>query len=217
MTNQPSGDPGVPRFAGTVAQLWSTTVLRVALGLVMVTAGALKISDPDAAVRAVQAYQILPSGIDQVVGYVLPLLEIVLGLLLILGLGTRLAAIGAGVFMVVFIVAVTSAWVRGLSIDCGCFGGGGAVSPEGKAWRYGSEILRDLLFAGMASFVAVFPRSRLAIDGTGEVGTGDLGLLDELDEDDDDELEDIYAADEPIDSAPTTQHETSRNTEETDR
>ncbi len=176
-----------PRFAGTPAQLWATTVVRVALGLVMVVAGALKISNPDEAVRAVQAYQILPSGIDQVVGYALPLVEIVIGLLLIIGLGTRIAAVLAGIFMVVFIVAVSSAWIRGLSIDCGCFGGGGAVSPEGKAWRYASEILRDLLFAGMASFIAVFPASRFAIDGSGRVGTGDLGLLDELDDDDPEE------------------------------
>ncbi len=151
-------------FAGRPAQFWLTTVARVALGAVMVTAGALKIGDPDQAVRAVQAYQILPQGMTHVVGYGLPLLEIVLGLLLILGLGTRVVAVLAGLFMVMFIGAVSSAGAKGLSIDCGCFGGGGAVGVAGKAWRYLSEILRDLLFLGLASWIAVFPSSRFALD-----------------------------------------------------
>ena len=151
-------------FAGRPAQFWLTTVARVALGAVMVTAGALKISDPGQAVRAVQAYQILPQGMTHVVGYGLPLIEIVLGLLLILGLGTRGVGVLAGLFMIVFIAAVSSAWARGLSIDCGCFGGGGAAGSAGKAWRYLSEILRDLLFLGFASWIAVFPSSRFALD-----------------------------------------------------
>ncbi len=151
-------------FTGGSAQLWLTTLARVALGLVMVIAGGLKISDPDQAVRAVQAYQILPQSMTHAVGYGLPLLEITLGVLLLLGLGSRIAALAAGLFMLVFITAVSSAWVRGLSIDCGCFGGGGAIDPAGKTWRYLSEILRDLLFLGLASWIAVFKTSRFALD-----------------------------------------------------
>jgi uncharacterized membrane protein YphA (DoxX/SURF4 family) len=151
-------------FAGRPAQLWLTTLARVALGLVMVVAGGLKITDPDQAVRAVQAYQILPQGLTHAVGYGQPILEIVLGVLLILGLGTRFAAVLAGLLMIVFIAAVSSAWARGLSIDCGCFGGGGAIGSAGKTWRYVSEILRDLLFLGLASWIAVFKNSRFAAD-----------------------------------------------------
>ncbi len=171
------------RFDGSNRQLWLTTVARVALGLVMVYAGVSKISDPDQAVRAVQAYELLPRGLDQFVGYGLPLLEVALGVLLILGLGTRIVAILAGLFMLVFIAGVGSAWARGLSIDCGCFGGGGAVGSAGKTWRYLSEILRDLLFLGLASWTAVWPASRLALDRRGIAGADDYGLLDELLED----------------------------------
>jgi uncharacterized membrane protein YphA (DoxX/SURF4 family) len=166
-------------FAGRPVQLWLTTLARVALGAVMVTAGALKVTDPDQAVRAVQAYRILPQGVTHVVGYGLPLLEIVLGLLLILGLGTRVAAVLAGLFMIVFITAVSSAWARGLSIDCGCFGGGGAVGSAGKTWRYLSEILRDLLFLGLASWIAVFKASRLSVDRP-IVSTDDFADLEDL-------------------------------------
>jgi uncharacterized membrane protein YphA (DoxX/SURF4 family) len=180
-------------FAGRPAQLWLSTLARVALGLVMVIAGGLKISDPDQAVRAVQAYQILPQSMTHAVGYGLPLLEITLGLLLLLGLGTRIAALLAGLFMIVFIAAVSSAWARGLSIDCGCFGGGGAIDPAGKTWRYLSEILRDLLFLGLASWIAVFKASRFALDPAPlpSVGTDDPDDSD--DSDDSDNFEDSRA------------------------
>jgi uncharacterized membrane protein YphA (DoxX/SURF4 family) len=150
---------------GSAAQLWLTTLARVVLGAVLVVAGWLKISNPDEAVRAVQAYQILPGSWTHAVGYGLPLLEIVLGLLLVLGLGTRWAAVGAGVLMVVFIAGIVSVWSRGLSIDCGCFGGGGAVDPAGRVSRYAAEIVRDLVFLGLATWVALRPLSRWSVDG----------------------------------------------------
>jgi uncharacterized membrane protein YphA (DoxX/SURF4 family) len=151
--------------AGSDAQRWVTTVARVVLGGVLVVAGWIKISSPDDAVRAVQAYQILPGGWTHAVGYGLPLLEIALGLMLILGLGTRWAAVGTGVLMVVFIAGIVSVWVRGLSIDCGCFGGGGPVDPAGRVTRYVTEIVRDLVFLGLATWIALRPLSRFSLDG----------------------------------------------------
>ncbi len=122
-----------------------------------------KVSDPNAAISAVTAYQLLPSDLATLVGYGLPFFEIMLGVLLIVGLATRATAITSGVLMVVFIAAVASAWARGLSIDCGCFGGGGETSDP----QYLPEILRDLLFLGLASWLAVFPASRFALDRSG--------------------------------------------------
>ena len=103
--------------------------------------GALKVGDPDASVRAVQAYRLLPTDVAEVVGYVLPAVEIGLGLLLLLGLMTRVAAAAALILLVAFVIGVSSAWARGLSIDCGCFGGGGEVAPG--ATRYVEELIRD--------------------------------------------------------------------------
>jgi uncharacterized membrane protein YphA (DoxX/SURF4 family) len=144
---------------------WAATVARVGLGVVLVVAGWIKISSPDDAVRAVQAYQILPPGLTHAFGYGLPLAEILLGVLLVLGLGIRWAALGAGLLMAVFIGGVISVWVRGLSIDCGCFGGGGTTTPAGRNLRYSTEIARDVLFVGLASFSAVLAPGRLSLDG----------------------------------------------------
>ncbi|HEY9339529.1 MAG TPA: MauE/DoxX family redox-associated membrane protein, partial [Kribbella sp.] len=92
---------------------WVSLVARLVLGGVMLVAGALKVTDPEVAAQAVRAYELLPSGFDSIVGLVLPFVEIAIGLLLIVGYGVRPAAAVAGVFMLVFIAAVSSAWARG--------------------------------------------------------------------------------------------------------
>ena len=61
-----------------------------------------------------------------------------------------------------FIAGVLSAAVRGLSIDCGCFGGGGAVAPEQTA--YVAEIARDAGFLVLAGWLVWRPASRWSLD-----------------------------------------------------
>jgi len=186
-----------PPFTGSQLQKWLSTVARVALGLVLLAASLLKMVDPHQAAAAVQAYQILPTRMAEYVGYGLPLIEFFLAVALILGFGTRLVAWVTALLMVVFIVGVASAWARGLSIDCGCFGGGGAVAPGHT--RYIQEIVRDLGFIGLAVWLIRFPLSRFALDPSGRAGTGDQGLVDEFD---DDEFDEADPADE-LDEEPT--------------
>ena len=89
---------------------------------------------------------------------------ILLAILLLVGLFTRWAALVSGLLMAAFIAGIASVWIRGYSIDCGCFGGGGDITADGRTWRYSSEILRDLLFAGMAAWLVVRPRSLWSLD-----------------------------------------------------
>ena len=141
---------------------WISTVARVVLGGVLIVAGVLKAADPQASVSAVRAYELLPAGLATIVGWGLPFAEIALGALLLAGLGTRAVAVAAAVLLVVFIAAVVSAAMRGLSIDCGCFGGGGPVPPEKTA--YGAEIARDMGLLLLAGWLMARPDSRLSLD-----------------------------------------------------
>ena len=52
----------------------------------LLVAGALKVVDPQASVAAVRAYELLPTGLETLVGWGLPFLEVGLGLLLVAGL-----------------------------------------------------------------------------------------------------------------------------------
>jgi uncharacterized membrane protein YphA (DoxX/SURF4 family) len=132
------------------------------LGGVFVAAGALKVIDPQSSVAAVRAYQLLPTFLETIVGWGLPFAEIALGLLLLAGIGTRALAAATGILLLVFIFGVVSAAVRGLSIDCGCFGGGGEVPPGQTA--YGTELVRDVGLLLLALWLVWQPRSRLSLD-----------------------------------------------------
>ncbi|WP_106818499.1 MauE/DoxX family redox-associated membrane protein [Janibacter massiliensis] len=135
---------------------------RLVLGGVLIVAGALKVGNPLGSARAVQAYRLLPFEVAEVVGYALPYVEIVLGVLLVLGLFTRASALLGALLMIAFIIGIGSAWARGLSIDCGCFGGGGAVA-EGET-KYGSEIARDVVFALCGLWLVWRPRALLSLE-----------------------------------------------------
>lgn len=139
---------------------WVSTVARVALAAVFAIASLAKIGNTEAMVRAVRAYQILPEGAVRPVAYAVPYLELALAILLLLGIGTRLVAAVVFVLLLVFIGAVSSAGLRGLKIDCGCFGGGGAVTQT----HYLREIARDVGLLVVAGWLLVFPVSRLSLD-----------------------------------------------------
>jgi uncharacterized membrane protein YphA (DoxX/SURF4 family) len=140
---------------------WVATAARLLLGAVLLVAGALKLPDPAAAVRAVRAYRLLPEALVGPVAFGLPVLEIAVGLALLAGVFVRTAAIAAAVLMVVFLAAVGSAWARGLQIDCGCFGGGGQVAAGRTA--YPGEVARDVGLLVVALALARWPASRLAL------------------------------------------------------
>ena len=73
-------------------------------------------SEPEASTTAVRAYQLLPLDVADAVGRVLPALEIAVGLLLVLGLLSRWAAVVSALLLAAFVVGIVSVWVRGIPI-----------------------------------------------------------------------------------------------------
>jgi uncharacterized membrane protein YphA (DoxX/SURF4 family) len=138
------------------------TLARFGLAAVWLVSGLLKAVDPDQTYVAVRAYDVLPDAGVEVVAALLPWVELALGVLLLVGVGTRLVAALSAVLLVVFVAGVIQAWARGLSIDCGCFGGGGAVEPGETT--YAQELMRDAGFLVMAGWLVVRPRTLLALD-----------------------------------------------------
>jgi protein-disulfide isomerase len=146
-----------------VARGWLGVLARLLLAGTFFWAGASKIGDPAASVRAVRAYRLLPEWLAKGVGYGLPFVEVALAVLLLVGLATRLSAIVGAALLLVFIAGLVSAWARGLRIDCGCFGGGGALSA-GVTTHYPVEVLRDVGLLVAAAFLVLRSRTPVSAD-----------------------------------------------------
>lgn len=143
-------------------QQWLGLLARLVVGGVWVVAGAIKLPDPAASVRAVRAYDLLPESIVPTVGHVLPIVEVLVGVCLIAGLLVRGMAIVSALLFVAFIIGISAAWARGLQIDCGCFGGGGFEG--GASDEYPWEIARDAVLLLVSLYLVWRPRSRFAVD-----------------------------------------------------
>lgn len=99
--------------------------LRVILGSLFIWAGTMKMLDVDSFVETVGYFKIAPFDVDpwdMWLGYMLPVFEILVGAALILGILLKGAMVSILLLTVGFLVAVISAHIRGLNIECGCFG-----------------------------------------------------------------------------------------------
>ncbi|KFZ77213.1 DoxX family protein [Amycolatopsis sp. MJM2582] len=139
------------------------TLARLGLAAVWLVSGALKISAPGQTYIAVQAFDVLPDGLVRPVAIGMPLVELALGLFLLAGFVTRWVSVLSVLLLAVLIAAIAQSWARGLSIDCGCFGGGGQIAADQT--RYPQEIARDLGFALLGVWLIVRPRTWLSVDG----------------------------------------------------
>lgn len=153
------------------SQPWLSTLARVFLAGVFIWAGWPKLLDTEGTVRSVRAFQLMPESFVRPFAYGLPLLELALALVLLLGLATRVAALATAALMVIFLFGIVMAWARGLSINCGCFGNTGAKVPD-PVPGYIKDTLRDTGFLAVALLLAYRPRSRLSVDGA--LGLADL-------------------------------------------
>ncbi|QNN53440.1 MauE/DoxX family redox-associated membrane protein [Nocardioides mesophilus] len=142
---------------------WIGVGARLVVGGVWLVAGLLKIPDPAENVRAVRAYRLLPETVVPLVGHALPVLEILVGVCLLLGLLVRANAVLSAVLLLGFIVGISAAWARGMSIECGCFGGGGGPAENAQA-KYPWELARDFGLFILSAWLVYRPRSPLALD-----------------------------------------------------
>ena len=119
--------------------------LRLGLGGLFACVGALKLRDPSGFATDIANYRFLPSFAPWLAA-TLPMIELVLGLALLVAPAAwrRGAALAMAGLLAVFTLAIAQAVARGVSIDCGCFGG---ASGPVSVWT----ILRDVALLGAAA------------------------------------------------------------------
>jgi putative oxidoreductase len=108
-------------LAERLSSPWLTVRVQIALGVFFVAAALPKIVDPPGFAHMVYNYRLVPGAIVNLMGLVMPWLELLAGLALILGIWTRTSAAMIGALLLVFILAISANLARGNAIDCGCF------------------------------------------------------------------------------------------------
>jgi len=148
-------------------QRWVGLVARLILGVTLIVAGLLKVTAVDSSIAAVRTYRIVSWDFAKVVGTAMPVVEIIVGLAILVGLLTRWSALLGALAMVAFIAGIASVWARGISLDCGCFGGGGLRQDPWSTVVHGyiKDIVRDtgLFLCGL--WLVIHPRTALSLDG----------------------------------------------------
>ena len=117
-------------------------VLRLALAGLFLFYGGGKVWDPQGFADAITAYELAPWWTINPTAILLPWLELVAAVILVFGPWRAEAATLIAGMMVMFIVGVSSALIRGLNINCGCSVSGGTP----VSWNYVG--FQTLLLAG---------------------------------------------------------------------
>lgn len=145
-----------PGFALTLTLL----LARVVVAAVMVLAGIVKISDPQQFAFSVKAFKILPDHLAVLATFVFPWLEVLCGVLMLLGLWTRAAALVAALQLAAFIGAILSVLARDMSVTCGCFGKYDLVCSGPLGW---CNVAQNAVLLALALLVVARGAGRLAV------------------------------------------------------
>lgn len=125
-------------------------LIRWGFGWLFIYGGIMKLLDPGAFARLIDAYGLVPGFLLLPLSLTLPSLEIIAGAGLLFDIRGSLS-LTAGL-MVLFIAVLCYGIWMGLDIDCGCFGPG---DPEGEAFHgLRAALCRDLfLFSGFVFLI----------------------------------------------------------------
>ncbi len=136
------------------AKLYLEYLTRIGVGALFIAASIFKIKDPELFSMLVAQYQFLPSFAVNLFSLLLPVLELIGGILLIVGPKTRWNAKIILFMLTLFIIALSQALIRDLGITCGCFDIEGAQDKKG-AWV---ALIRDLLLVPPMLFLSLRTR-----------------------------------------------------------
>jgi putative oxidoreductase len=134
---------------------------RFYLGWVFIIACLHKIAQPGSFAMDIATYDILPLGLINIMALSLPWIELAVGIMIVLGLRTRAAALVIAGMMVMFTVAILMALAKGLDMSCGCFASQAAQDDDPISYL---TVLRDSAWLLLALYVVFFDRNPLGLD-----------------------------------------------------
>ena len=127
-------------FQRIINNRYTILVFRLVLGGIFIYASLDKIAHPEQFAKIVYNYKILPHSLINIFAIILPWVELICGVFLLVGIFMESSSAILSLLLVVFIIALSVNFLRGLDINCGCF----STNPKGK--EEGAVLLiRDLV------------------------------------------------------------------------
>jgi len=124
---------------------WLGVLTRLVVGGIFIYASLDKILHPDQFARIVFNYHLVPASLINLFAIALPWVEFGAGVFLVLGIWPRASGFILTALVVVFLVALSINWLRGVNLECGCF----TVSSKAKG-AIGELVVRDLVLLLLA-------------------------------------------------------------------
>ncbi len=156
------------KIAMTIFGLWILSgigkdqinfALRLAVGITFVYAAVDKIIHPDQFARIIYNYHQVPGQLINIFALFLPWVELITGILVIVGYWEKAAVVMIGGMLVMFIIALSMALVKGVNIECGCF----STTSKAKG-PIKDLIFRDILLLLSCGVILWAKKSWLAIE-----------------------------------------------------
>lgn len=138
-------------------------IFRIIIGIIFLSAGLAKISDPIRFIFTLREFRLFPEVIVPFTAVYLPWLEFILGLFMILGILYRASSLILACLNIIFGFAILSVIIRGMEIDCGCFGLLADILkiPDLADTK---ALIRNLLFIGICLYIFWIKKTVISLE-----------------------------------------------------
>jgi putative oxidoreductase len=131
---------------------WLVFLASLAFGALFLWSGIAKIKDPISFAEAIRNYRIVGDPIAPALAHFLPWLEVFAGFAVMWERMRQGASALLTGMLIVFTIGIVSAWIRGLDITCGCFGGEETIN-------YPVKVTQNLLLIAAGIWIGGFWRN----------------------------------------------------------
>lgn len=149
---------GETSTSGRVLDVFSA-LARFGLAAVWIFAGATKLGNHMTVTQSIEAYEIFTPHWSSLLASIIGPAELAGGLILLLGIKIRPAGWVSFGVLVLFVIGLSSAYSRGLQIDCGCFG----PDPDSSGGELLWAIARDIGLIAVTLFMIYRPFKKFAL------------------------------------------------------
>ncbi len=123
-------------------------LLYAVVGLFFGIAAVVKILDPESFLSSLLTYQVFPYPLAVALAYFAPVLELLVAFCLLTGFWRKGAALLTLFMLALFIGLVAQGLVRGLEMNCGCFGENQLQSTTDYFMKMGQNLMLLLAVLG---------------------------------------------------------------------